>query len=907
MTVSDTPPIGGESLPSLLEQRQRGSDSEHCMERMDELGGLFAARRGISSLPSSVAKASVIAALFGEDAGQGRIGRYQLRSLLGEGAHGQVFRAFDLELRRWTALKVLRRRGDEGTPHRRDRQLREARALARLSHPNVVRIFDVGFDSGRGIEYLVMELVDGVHLTRWASETDPSAPSVLRVFEAAGRGLAAAHRLGIIHRDFKPSNVLVQPDGSVKVVDFGLAAEGGHTEAQLPSTTEVVGTPLYMAPEQHRGRKLDARADQYAFAITLWSAFVGRVPFESDDPAELARLKIAGPPRSSDAASLPPGLARVLSRALAPDPEARFATMDDLLEALSKVRRRSFLTGRRLIAMTLVIGGVGAWVHDPEPSPCTIPDRAPVWTQRDAAALTRAFEATGLQSGLAIAAHVDAALERYARDWSVAAQRLCALPASRDREHIAACLGRGAAEFATVTTSFRDADARIVGRSREVATSLRPPSDCLELNPQEVTDDPRLDAVLRELGSIHILTQMGRHAEALKRAQSVWEVAATLDARTRVFAGYRLGRLQMLGDQLTRAASTLREAYFVADSLRAAEWAFRSAWALVHVHVELGRFHDAQQWLRSAETALDRQGDAPDLRFMWLEAAAVVATHQGRYHEAIDHHDRALGLVDAPNRRASSLANRALARKALEQYSAAAGDLREALALREELLGPDHPALGSILTNLGVILRAAGDNAGSAAALRRVLQLDEPPAPLRKAIILTTLGLIAFEEDDYESAVAYHHRALALRRDVLGEDNHLVGASFLNLGNAELARGDLELAARHHHRALWIFETVLAPEHPWVAYALTAIGAGARDRGRFADSRAALERALAIRTSRDALGVQAETRRELALTLAASGASRAEVVAMARRAIADYEAAGPGWAADIDRLKRLAF
>ncbi|MDQ3297575.1 MAG: protein kinase, partial [Myxococcota bacterium] len=191
-----------------------------------------------------------------------QLGRYSVLASLGAGGMGVVYAAYDPELDRKIAVKVLRhaRAGD---------QLRdEARAIAKLAHPNVVAVHDVG--RADGDVFIAMEHVDGVTVRDWL-RTPHRVPEILHVFEQAGAGLAAAHRAGLVHRDVKPSNIMIGNDGRVRVLDFGLAL------ADLEPGT-IVGTPAYMAPEQQRGEAVDPRADQYAFCVALWEAVAGRRP-----------------------------------------------------------------------------------------------------------------------------------------------------------------------------------------------------------------------------------------------------------------------------------------------------------------------------------------------------------------------------------------------------------------------------------------------------------------------------------------------------------------------------------------------------------------------------------------------------------------------------------------------------
>ena len=297
----------------------------------------------------------MIAGLFGDEGARRRIGRYALHSVLGEGAHGVVFSGRDLELDRHVAIKVVTLDAEQAVALV-ERKRAEARAIAALNHPNIVQVFDAGVD-GRSV-YIVMELFES-SLDAWL-DAGRSRTEILEVFIRAGRGLAAVHRAGLVHRDFKPSNVLIG-SGAVKVADFGLAQEVvADTHDDGVSTTTQVGTPAYMAPEQHGGVATDARADQFAFCVALFEALLGRLPFEANTIEALLREKVAGP---SALGELPRWLETVLLRGLSPAPGARYADMEMLVEALldgSKAPRakpRPRWLGLGLAAVAVAAGG----------------------------------------------------------------------------------------------------------------------------------------------------------------------------------------------------------------------------------------------------------------------------------------------------------------------------------------------------------------------------------------------------------------------------------------------------------------------------------------------------------------------------------------------------------------------
>jgi hypothetical protein len=305
-----------------------------------------------------------------------RIGRYVVEQLIGGGAFGAVYAGVDPELNRPIALKLLKSTGVEQRADAEARLAREAQAMARVSHPNVVAVFDAGVWNGR--VFIAMERVEGSDLSAWLKAAPRSVAQIVDVFLAAGRGLAAAHAVGLVHRDFKPANVLVGRDGRVRVSDFGLARAMGTQLSEVPDPAAshgsgepltqagaVIGTPPYMAPEQHLGGDLDARTDQFALCASLYEALYGRRPYGGPYP-QLRDDIIAGRVRSPPADSrVPQTLHRIVLRGLAPLPGNRWPTLEALLAALgrdrSKVPRRLVAVSSALLGM-LLIALLGDWV-----------------------------------------------------------------------------------------------------------------------------------------------------------------------------------------------------------------------------------------------------------------------------------------------------------------------------------------------------------------------------------------------------------------------------------------------------------------------------------------------------------------------------------------------------------------
>ncbi|MCY1005767.1 serine/threonine-protein kinase [Nannocystis pusilla] len=300
-----------------------------------------------------VVRAQLADALFGVSVAAPRIGRFRVLGVLGRGGMGEVYAAHDDELDRQVAVKLLHTSREAG-PRARARQIREALLLARLSHPNVVQIHEVGEHDGQ--VYVAMEYVEGHDLADWLRALPPGPrrwEAVLAVFVAAGRGLQAAHAAGIVHRDFKPANVLVSAEGRARVLDFGLARFWGDVEdvpenmseptgdfADLTATGALLGTPVYMAPELFAGGAASPASDQYAFCVALWQGLYGRWPHEGERLADLVAAKSSGAiVTPTDRRGVPGWLHAAVVRGLQVAPASRWPSMAALLRELARDRR----------------------------------------------------------------------------------------------------------------------------------------------------------------------------------------------------------------------------------------------------------------------------------------------------------------------------------------------------------------------------------------------------------------------------------------------------------------------------------------------------------------------------------------------------------------------------------------
>ncbi len=357
------------------------------------------------------------------DAGDGpflrgtQVARYLIVDVIGAGAMGMVYSAYDPKLDRKVALKLLRPEAPaEAQPLLRERMLREAQAMARLVHPNVVGIHDVG-ELGERV-HIAMELVDGHNVRAWLAERPRRWREVLGVFVQAGRGLAAAHGVGLVHRDFKPDNILLASDGRVLVSDFGMAylGAGERDTAEMrpaddpempgalgvrPELTQmgaVLGTPSYMAPEQLAGGRVDARADIFAFGVSAWEALHGQHPFREEGQTldGLRMAVLAGRVREPARSPVPRRVRRLLRAALQAEPERRPASLTELLDALAFDPRRRILSAALATAIFAALIGVGAMIRE------GVASRSQAARAREQAAVARGVgqEAKEMELGL---------------------------------------------------------------------------------------------------------------------------------------------------------------------------------------------------------------------------------------------------------------------------------------------------------------------------------------------------------------------------------------------------------------------------------------------------------------------------------------------------------------------------
>ncbi len=523
-----------------------------------------------------------------------QIDRFLVLEKLGEGGMGVVYSAFDPALDRRVAIKVIRPElGDEASSVLRLQ--REAQAMAKLSHPNVVPVYDVG-NLGSSI-FVAMEYVTGATLAEWMKDEPRRWSDTLALFVQAGRGLEAAHAAGIIHRDFKPSNVLLGKDGRARVSDFGLAREEGAGPPTLAPTTDgsrppakdssnpltgsgvIVGSLGYMAPEQYRGERVTAAADQYSFCVALYEGLYGRRPFRGDDLRTFAALAESGEvPKPPKGSAVPDWLFAVVLKGLDPDPGKRHSSMTALLALLEDdpvARRR-----RRLVAsgaVFLVVAAIAGLLAAPrlQVSSCErAGDRfADSWAPGLQADTKAAFVATGLPYAGTSWEQTRSRLDRFATEWVGERSRACRETLSegfrtkRQLELRLRCLDQRRAEFETLTARLLHADAKLVEQSVVASARLTPVGRCADLEGLEARAQLRPDAhravelIELQLAQGRILVALGRYDDAGSVLQGAMIQARELgDAQALGMVALELGVLQRYQQKFAESRATLQEA-----------------------------------------------------------------------------------------------------------------------------------------------------------------------------------------------------------------------------------------------------------------------------------------------------------------------------------------------------------
>jgi tetratricopeptide (TPR) repeat protein len=823
--------------------------------------------------------------------GHSLLGRYTVLGQLGEGGMGVVLSVYDARLDRRVALKLLRPSEEPGSSQgEQGRFLREAQAMARLNHPHVVAVYDAG-TLETGSLYIAMEHVEGQTLRRWQQQR--SWREVLEKYLAAGRGLAAAHAAGLIHRDFKPDNVLVGQEGRVRVTDFGLARADSMTStepAPAPSSSPLpsqaleasltlpgtwMGTPRYMAPEVLKGNRADARSDLYSFCASLYEALYGQLPFTGDSVSELLKAQHAGKSAPPASPGVPEWVGRTVLRGLRADPALRPASMGALLEALQDdpdVKRKTRMRSAAGALFTVALAGLAVWgwgrQHDYGCGRMGV-RLAGVWDADVREQVERALLRTGLSYAPATAERVTAALDGYADAWVKQRTEVCEAHegGSQARRLLVlrdSCLEQRRSQLLALTGLLsQKPDPQLVGKAVQVVRALPPLEYCADTKaltavvppPEDPTVRAKVDALQAQVDRLEVLLEAGRYPEGLTLAEALLPQAkdigyAPLHSRTLLL----LARLRHETGAYAEAEELLRKTITIASQGKDVPGLSR-AWSLLVrvVGPRQGR-HQEALLMQPASEALAELADDYLLRASALNSLGSLLTDMGRYEEAQQVHERVLALrqkalgPEHPDV-ATSLNNLGGVLFYLGKYEEARQMHARALALREKVLGPEHPHVASSLSNLGLALWKLGQleearvaNERSVALREKVLGPDNPEV----AASLNNLGLVLIAADQYEEALRVYQRVLPLWEKTLGPEHPDVGLALYNLGICFAGLKKDEESLRMHERALALRQKALGPEHPEVATSLVSLGDLLRRLGRYSEARERFKRALAL-------------------------------------------------------------
>ncbi|HSS38575.1 MAG TPA: serine/threonine-protein kinase, partial [Polyangia bacterium] len=727
------------------------------------------------------------------------VGRYVVLGLLGRGGMGEVYAAYDPDLDRKIALKLLRARGGSNDADGRTRLLREAQAIARLSHPNVVVVFDVG--TFQESVFIAMEFVEGHTLGYWIEAQTRSWREVLDVYVAAGRGLVAAHAAGLVHRDFKPENVMITKSGQVRVMDFGLAREqgqpadapppaqlavdiaeraallaetfddgldadatarlggavptkkstttsGGYLKLKLTQTGAMLGTPAYMAPEQFAGTGGDARTDQFSFCVALYEGLYRQRPFAGNNALTLMANVVAGtindPP--SDA-RVPTWIRKILIRGLSTRPDGRFPSMTELLAALGQdpaARRRRWLgAAAGLVVLLAATTGARRFVAGHESLCAAGPARAATaWSQERRAAVERAFAATGSRNAPRALAGVSTLIDEYLARWTGMYKETCEATHVRGEQSAEVldlrmgCLGERLSGVRALGDVFMTADLGVVDNAVSAASSLPALDRCADVEMLRAVIKPPDNSAVR--------------AKVASLREEIAKVKALGDAG-------QCEKASSLGPSVVNAAKGL--AYLPVEA--EAEFAFgRLAETCIDAAKGIGYLEDAAI---AAEASRDEE--------LYVEATVTMgAFYADRVHDvrrardAIRHGDAVLSrLPGHPALEAWLAEDKAIIALNEGRYEDAIKFEQRSLDLRQQIYGRSHYEVSTSLNNLALDLHGLHRDREAEPLLNRAVEMATQlfgPESTRTALLLMNQAEILTSLGRFDPAHAALDRAL---------------------------------------------------------------------------------------------------------------------------------------------------
>lgn len=779
-----------------------------------------------------------------------QVGRYTLLRKAGEGGMGVVYVAYDAELDRRVAVKLLRPELSVN-PRVRDQLLSEAQMLAKLSHPNVLHVYDVGVYLQK--IYLALEYVEGETLRAWQESRRGDWRALVRMYRECGEGLVAAHLAGLTHRDFKPDNVLVGKDGRPRVLDFGLATEssedagpGEHDRsAEGKEPGRRVGTPAYMSPEQHAGREANARSDQFSFCVALYEALHGSRPFKGDSIQELGHSVLRGapaPPRDGT----PAWLRRLVTRGLAVEPAARWPSMRALLAEID--RRMQSKAMLWTLYTTLVALGTGAVLAlRPGDEICRGADGLlGVWDAERRAAAHQAVMATGVPFAAATWARVAVALDVQAEGWVERHNGGCAAVRIRGERSLAwlerrtACLDDRLRELDAFVRVLLEARPETVAMAVSAAAELLPVSLCDDddrlltgvVRPESPALAAEVEVVRRKLARVRGLEQAGDFKAAMREAEDAQRAALSLaDPPLHAEAALARGRTALGLSRFSEAAEQLEAAFHGARRSRHDDVTLEAALHLIRAQGGLTRYEAADVWARLAEDELLRGDDSPGPRVAWLLSRGELALERGEPREALALAQEALAL-QGPERQTHPDTPRILellgqALLVLDRLDEALEAYDRGLALATAIFGEQHPSIVPLLNARAQALAGRARYDEAIAVARRGLAIQAAvfgTTHPHYATSLARLGEMLVLQGQPDAALEYLEEAVEIRVRALGPNDPAVAKALLLVGKMELHLGHLERSVTATRRALAVLTRAFGPAHLLVATAKQNLG-----------------------------------------------------------------------------------
>jgi tetratricopeptide (TPR) repeat protein/predicted Ser/Thr protein kinase len=832
------------------------------------------------------------------------VGRYVVLDKLGAGGMGVVFAAYDPELDRKVALKLLHAQPSEQSKatEGHKRLLREAQAMAKLSHPNVIAVHDVGEHQGR--VFLAMEFVEGATLGDWAKKEPRAWREIVEVFSRAGAGLGAAHEKGLVHRDFKPDNVMVADDGRVRVMDFGLARTDSNDRAKTPLAEldelvhtggggelgtaltrhgAVIGTPAYMAPEQWMGEATDPRTDQFSFCVALYEALYGRRPFAGEGMAALALQVTEGKVREPPSSKAPGWLRKVVLRGLGQEPPARFHSMNDLLAALSagEGRRRRNRAVAGLAFVGIAVGGVygyDRYDHAQVVAACEAEGDAidEVWNDESQTNVRAGLLATGVSYAEVTVEKVTPWIDKQADDWRHARTEACMNNAvfqtwdAVTYDKAQWCLQERRLELSTLVTQLVAADNDDARQAVRAAVELSPVVACVDTTslagsaaPPAENLRPEIAEIREELSRARYLEAAGKYREGLEAAQA---------ARVRA---ERLSWPPLLATALATEASLLERSGAYEESeetgiaayvlaARSRDWGTAASAATILANVVGYHRRNSSQgttWAKHATVAIAHAGDPLGLREAFRAKTLGSIHYVLREREAaVRHIETALVTweqVLGPEhpRVATALNSLGAVHGEFGDYEKALPLFERAVAIREQALGAEHPTFAGNLANLATTYRFTGERERARRLYERALTIQERALGSDHPDVAGTinhLGLLARTNGDYEQAKRQFRRAQSIWEQALGPAEPGVASALINIAHVHRLEGDDEAAKSLYVEGLALREKIVGSHGHALVPPLLALGEVLVRTGEYASAIEQFERAVAIRTQTEA-------------------------------------------------------